>query len=390
MAAPIATNAALPPCHACGADALAIVDAFSALQQVTSDCRPWRMGGLVAACRHCGLVQKPNTPSWRESASEIYAGYQIYYQSAGEEQSVFNQISGAAAPRSSRLVEAFISATSLRPSGRLLDVGCGNGAFLRAFSTAMPGWRLTGSDINESYRSAVERIPGVEAFRTEAIQDIADRFDVITMIHCVEHISSPTVALAEMRRLLTDDGLLLIEVPDFTSNPFDLLIADHASHFSPTTLSQTIEGAGYHVAHVSTNWITKEISSIASRHGASPAPPQTVSNDASAPLRASVDWLARMLATADHATASGQRTGIFGTSIAATWLAQHLDGRIAFFVDEDPARIGRSHLGQQIIAPPDIPADSLVILPLAPVVAQAVAERLRRPEFRFVTPPEPV
>ena len=84
----------------------------------------------------------------------------------------------------------------------------------------------------------------------------------------------------------------------------------------------------------------------------------------------------------------GAQVGVFGTSIAATWLAQHLADRIAFFVDEDPTRIGRSHFGRPIIAPADIPAGSSVVLPLAPVVAKAVNERLQRAEFRFVLPPD--
>jgi SAM-dependent methyltransferase len=391
MAAPTVTPAdVLPPCHACGADALVLVEGFSSLRQVTSDCQPWRKGGLVAACRSCGLVQKPDTPAWRQEADEIYAGYRIYYQSGGEEQRVFDPLSGAAASRSSRLVAAFKSATPLKPTGRLLDFGCGNGALLRAFADAMPRWRLTGSEINESYRAAVESIPGVEAFHTGPLREVPGRFDVITMVHCVEHISAPVSALADMRKLLTDDGVLLIEVPDFTTNPFDLLIADHASHFSPATLRQVIEAADYGVDIVTTDWVTKEISAVGrptaggtkTRASLPPTADGTVPS-----LQRSVQWLARMLESAEQSP-PGAQVGVFGTSIAATWLAQHLADRFAFFVDEDPARIGRSHFGRPIIAPADIPDGSHVVLPLAPVIAKAVDQRLRRPDFRFVLPPE--
>lgn len=390
MAAPTATPAdALPPCHACGADGLVAVEGFSSLQQVTSDCQPWRKGGLVAACPRCGLVQKPDTPAWRREADEIYAGYRIYYQSGGEEQRVFDPLSGAAASRSSRLVAAFKSATPLKPTGRLLDVGCGNGALLRAFADAMPGWRLTGSEINETFRNAIESIPGVEAFHTGPLQEVTGRFDVITLVHCVEHISAPVSALTDMRKLLTDDGVLLIEVPDFTTNPFDLLIADHASHFSPATLRQTLEAAGYGVDIVTTDWVTKEISAVArlaaGAHDIRPGPASPT--DGAVPsLQTAVQWLARMLESAEQPP-PGAQVGIFGTSIAATWLAQHLADRIAFFVDEDPTRIGRSHFGRPIIAPAGIPTGSHVILPLAPVVAKAVDQRLHRPDFRFVLPP---
>jgi hypothetical protein len=54
--------------------------------------------------------------------------------------------------------------------------------------------------------------------------------------------------------------------------------------------------------------------------------------------------------------------GIFGTSIAGTWLYGELGDRTSFFVDEDPARAGKAHLGVRIIAPPNVPANGWFLL----------------------------
>ena len=50
--------------------------------------------------------------------------------------------------------------------GRLLDLGCGNGSFLSAWSRLVPGWSLAGSEVSDKYRREVESIPGVEQLYT--------------------------------------------------------------------------------------------------------------------------------------------------------------------------------------------------------------------------------
>ena len=88
------------------------------------------------------------------------------------------------------------------------------------------------------------------------------------------------------------------------------------------------------------------------------------------------------------ALASGGTLGIFGTSIGATWLDAQLTNVAAFFVDEDPHRVGKQHEGRPIHAVKDIPAGAIVFIVLPPALAQRIAERLRpiRPDVNFVTP----
>ena len=82
----------------------------------------------------CGATQKLVDDAWRKDVVRIYEGYAIYHQGAGAEQAVFDQGSGAAQSRSERIVGRLGGVLDLPESGRLLDIGCGNGAFLRAFA----------------------------------------------------------------------------------------------------------------------------------------------------------------------------------------------------------------------------------------------------------------
>jgi hypothetical protein len=169
----------------------------------------------------------------------------------------------------------------------------------------------------------------------------------------------------------------LIEVPDYLVNPFDLLIADHSTHFSAATLSRVVERAGYEILYAGTEWVPKELTLLARKTGAARAggPPPVAQASTLAGAGGRVEWLAAV-ASAARAMAAGGRFGIFGSSNAATWLFTELDGRVDFFVDEDLRCAGRPYLDRPVYLPRDIPAGSGVYLALAPLIGTGVKERL--------------
>src|SRR5262249_3191149 len=126
-------------------------------------------------------------------------------------------------------------------------------------------WHIVGSDINEGFRKDIVTISSGAAFWNETeLKSSNENFDVVSLIHCIEHIASPVTYLDELRRYLKPAGLMLIEVPDAEINPFDLVVADHASHFSKDTLARVIRAAGYHVLACGNIVLGKEITALAS------------------------------------------------------------------------------------------------------------------------------
>lgn len=346
------------------------------LRRVTSDCKPWPAGGQLAWCRSCGLVQAAITPEWQAEADRIYANYTIYHQSGGREQRVFGT-GGAGLPRSEKIVSALRRVVGVPEAGRLLDVGCGNGAFLTAWSRQMPGWALAGSEVSDTNRAAVESIPGVERLHTGSLAEIPGRFSAISLIHVLEHIPSPIAFLGQLREKLEPGGLLIIEVPDCAQNPFILLVADHSTHFTPATAAACAAAAGFEVVSATGDWVAKEVSVVARRTaGDSPAGPTMRVDEADA---------TRVLAGARSLAQSRAHVilqlvasdfGIFGTAIGATWFDAESGSRAQFFVDEDESRFGKTHLGRPILRPTDVPVGSTVVVPLAPAIASGVLARL--------------
>ncbi|MBX3745126.1 MAG: class I SAM-dependent methyltransferase [Verrucomicrobiae bacterium] len=364
-------------CHACGSLHIEEAAAYAAFHRVTSDCKPWPQGGRLIRCRDCGLVQTAVTDAWRDDADRIYRDYTIYHQSGGSEQRVFGGTGGVGQPRSERLIRAFRQAVTLPQTGRLLDIGCGNGSFLTAWSRAVPGWALTGTEVNDKYRSLIEAIPGVERLHTGPLPELAGAYDVISLIHVLEHIPDPVSFLDGLRSLLRPGGLLLVEVPDCGQNPSMLLVADHCSHFAPPLLAGVVAAAGFESVVATHQWVAKEVSVVGRRPVAPGSTPALrLPEDSSREVFQGWTSLEAILARVQPLV-SRPSFGLFGTAIAATWLDAQTGGAARFFVDEDPTRHGRTHLGRPILAPSDVPPGSTVFVALPAVLAGEVTTRLR-------------
>jgi SAM-dependent methyltransferase len=144
--------------------------------------------------------------------------------------------------------------TTLGPSSRLLDVGCGSGSFLARVKQAT-GAAVAGVDfVDLSHRNEFD---GVEfhhgVFNEQHVG--RDRFDVITMWHFLEHDYDPQRSLRQAMNALTPGGLLVIEVPRLDSLSFRLFgsrwpgvqAPQHTALFDKDSLVRMVSSAGFTV-----------------------------------------------------------------------------------------------------------------------------------------------
>jgi SAM-dependent methyltransferase len=137
--------------------------------------------------------------------------------------------------------------------GRLLDFGCGNGAYMQMMHRR--GWSVTGLDVSERMVERIRNEFGLNAYvGTLPHLDLEpESFDVITMWHSLEHIHEPLPLLREARALLVPGGKIVISVPNIDSWPFRwfgrnwfaLELPRHLSHFMPSTLAEMLERAEF-------------------------------------------------------------------------------------------------------------------------------------------------
>lgn len=99
---------------------------------------------------------------------------------------------------------------------RLLDVGCGDGAFLAALSEK---WQKSGIEPSNSGMVAARR-RGLEVHC--GVLDtcpLPEKVDVITALDVIEHVVRPDEFLASARARLASGGILLLMTGDATSTP---------------------------------------------------------------------------------------------------------------------------------------------------------------------------
>ena len=367
-------------CQICDAPELDDVAGYADLPRVTSDSRPWPIGGVLTVCRKCGAIQKLRTSEWADETKKIYAGYNLWPLVGGAEQPIFRKGS-TPQPRSSLLI-GFLKEDAALPSfGRLLDIGCGTGAAIANFSQVFPGWRLNGADLTARVLPRLREIVGFDQLFTDPIGSISGEFDLVWMIHSLEHFPNPHEALSAARVLLSAEGKALVAVPNVAANPFDLLVADHLLHFTPTHLRLLAMRVGLLVLAVRDDVLPKEITLLASGTATPIAPnPDGGGEDWLAYATACVVWLKSLLSTAkkcaEEAKKCGHQFGIFGTSISGMWLYGALRESVDFFVDEDVSRQGCQWEGKPIYSPNVVPAKATIYIPLVPEVAAEVAMRL--------------
>ena len=137
---------------------------------------------------------------------------------------------------------------------KLLDVGCGGGTFLQRMRQRL-GLVTVGLDFKDL--SALPALAGSRFYCGLLHQQDfgAERFDLITMWHFLEHDYDPLASLEAARDLLTADGRLLIEVPRLDSRTRRLFgnrwpglqAPQHTVLYSKDTLQRIVEKAGFEV-----------------------------------------------------------------------------------------------------------------------------------------------
>jgi ubiquinone/menaquinone biosynthesis C-methylase UbiE len=96
-------------------------------------------------------------------------------------------------------------------NSNVLDFGCGTGFFMRRLSTY---FTVSGFDVSDFARQqAAKLVPSATLF--ESISDVpSSYFDLVTALHVLEHISTPSDALTEIYRVMKPGALAFVVVPD--------------------------------------------------------------------------------------------------------------------------------------------------------------------------------
>lgn len=124
------------------------------------------------------------------------------------------------------------------PHGRALEIGCGLGHLL---GWMVDRYQVYGTDINSWALSQARRNVPQASFVLASAEDQGifpdGSFQVVVAKHVVEHLPHPERAVAEMGRLLTSGGILLLATPNLDSFMHPVKKENWIGYKDPTHIS---------------------------------------------------------------------------------------------------------------------------------------------------------
>lgn len=139
--------------------------------------------------------------------------------------------------------------------GRILDVGCGSGLFLRALGS---DWECFGVETGSGASMVAAETLGTDRIcNCSLIEARLDRasFDVITLWSSLEHMNNPRSNLLEARRLVKSGGTIIVQVPNASSYQarvfgrywFALDVPRHRYHYNLAALEKLLSATGFQI-----------------------------------------------------------------------------------------------------------------------------------------------
>jgi SAM-dependent methyltransferase len=203
----------------------------------------------VYQCSGCGLVQLSNDPV-------PYYKDVIRAAAFSEEMKDFRK----------EQFGNFINNFSLK-GRKVIEIGCGRGEFL----SIMPQFGIEAYGLEHSEESVMHCVKYGLKVSKGFIENGTQRldyapFDAFYILNFLEHLPDPNSMLRGMGNNLTDDGIGLVEVPNFDmilrNKLFSEFISDHLFYFTKDTLNATLRLNGFEIIDCNEIWYDYIISAV--------------------------------------------------------------------------------------------------------------------------------
>ncbi len=393
----------LAACRVCSRPAPELLHASDLPVTLTSESK-LRQGRLrIHLCGNCAHVM-----SDEGGLADVAGYYDAEYDSLLDlpESDDLYDLDAAGTPiyRSQVELDTLGRLANLPAKGRLLDYGCGKGGFLARFQQRFPGWQLTGLDVSERYRPFVESVTGPGRFHAcppGGLPRVDGPFDLVTMFFVTEHLVEPQATLRHVANLLAPGGVLYLAVPNVLDNSIDAFLADHLSHFSAPSLTLLLHRAGLRPIVLSEHHQLGQLLVMAVPEPAfAKGTAERVANDVvdayATKIRQAVrGWVecGRRLEEFLRGRARDGALAVYGAGVFGSYLALNAGTSrddITCFLDQNPFKVGKEHMGRPIVHPSQLPEGVTdLLVGLNPGRAREIlraAGLLDRPRLRLFFP----
>lgn len=213
----------------------------------------------VVRCRECGLMRTDPRPTLEGIGFYYPSDYRPYLTTrvGAATPAVRTDAVGSLRRAVRRMLHPVSNEMPDLPPGRMLELGCGSGAFMHGM--AQKGWVVEGIEPSPAAGSEARALGyPVHIGPLETAPDPAAPYDLIVGWMVLEHLHEPVAALEKLRRWSTSGAWLVASVPDagawelrlFGDAWYALHLPGHLFHYTPATLGRVLERAGWRLERV--------------------------------------------------------------------------------------------------------------------------------------------
>ncbi|MDD5370429.1 MAG: class I SAM-dependent methyltransferase [Anaerolineaceae bacterium] len=206
----------------------------------------------LVQCARCQLIYQNPRPTIKEISGSYPDSYEWYGPIAEQRSTSFlrQKAFDYGFARRARTV------LNHKTWGSLLDLGCSIGLFLNEIARH-PRWDVHGVEISPTASEIARSRYQLDVF-TGTLEDArfsSNSYDAVTLWDVLEHLHDPFATLTEIHRIMKDDGILVIRVPNATSWEARIFgpawsgldLPRHLYVFNQVTLTSMLHKAGFKV-----------------------------------------------------------------------------------------------------------------------------------------------
>ena len=320
----------------------------------------------IGRCRRCGLVFRIIDDGGQQEIDAIYRSED--YLKHEEPHTLV--LDGQEEPVPMSRIQAGILSPFLNvKTASVLDIGCFDGQLLSEIGKVCDASDLCGFDVGER-----PQFPRRKPFRfvSGRVAEINGSFDMIIMSHSIQYIRDIHSLFEDIRKLLKPDGKIFIQAPDFSAKPASLLLGDLYYHYTREIIDNILRYMGFQSRFLEIDYFPRDILVIASP-GVPASSGCAVTDD---DLGAGLSQLAELAGRLERLVTS-EVVSVLGTTIDAAFVDQCLGSRVAFFVDENPRKVGKTFHGKPVVHPRSVADNDVVAIPMG-ATGEAIRDRLSR------------
>lgn len=354
-------------CSLCGSKKLEVIYSETLDKSLTSSGRIVSHKTNVFFCDNCCHVQSSVLDNLDDFYKEHYK--------VSQEKLLF---------KSDYEAELILKKVQLQEKSSILDFGAAKGLTIKKVGKALNVSPFV-FDITETYEDVwKDSFEEGHYASMQCPESWHNKFDLVTCSFVLEHVPCPFVLLKDIRKLLKDDGILYLQVPNFYDNIIDLFLSDHVHHYTEGALKFLMEVSGFSILEVDSQSRIGAYVLTAKKGSVAPQKVdfQCDASEVNKKRQEAVSCVKRFRDALDRFKTLSEKSdnlGIFGAGLYGNYLCYDLRPKnLSFFIDTNPHFV--EMFGLPCYTPDNIPEKfrkSQVALAVNPLKGDALMSKYK-------------